>query len=72
MVGEASISLATACYGTGVNGNAGHDKNDVLYIGFPGSVSDTVHKHAKWAAKNFGDFESSIKNMGDTLVAKLS
>jgi hypothetical protein len=34
-VGEASIALATACYGISVNGNSGHDENDVLYIAFP-------------------------------------
>lgn len=73
MVGEASISLATACYGkNGIDGDHGHDKNDVLYIGFPGTVGDTVYKHATWAAKNFDDFESSIKAMGDDLVSKLS
>jgi hypothetical protein len=73
MVGEASISLATACFGKrGIDGDNGHDKNDVLYIGFPGSVADTVYKHANWAAKSFDDFESSIKAMGDDLISTLS
>ena len=72
MVGEASISLATACFGQGVNGNSGHDQDDVLYIAFPGSIADTVYKHANWAAKSFGDFEASIKTTGDKLVGKLS
>ena len=73
MVGEASISLATACFGTdGIDGDSDHDAEDVLYVGFPGSVADTVHKHANWAAKSFDDFESSIKATGDKLVGTLS
>ena len=72
LVGEASISLATECFGTGINGNSGHDQADVLYIAFPGSVADTVHKHAHWSAKNFTDFEDSITSTGDSLIAKLS
>lgn len=70
-MGEASISLATACYGTGINGNAGHDENDVLYIAFPGSVEDTVQQDAAWNAKSFDDFESSISSLGDKLVQGL-
>ncbi|CZT20497.1 related to chitosanase precursor [Ramularia collo-cygni] len=71
LVGEASISLATACYGKGINGGAGHDENDVLYIAFPGSVADTVHKHAKWNAKSFDDFETSIESTGDKLIQRI-
>lgn len=72
LVGEASISLATACFGTGITGNSGHDAADVLYIAFPGSVANTVHKHAHWSAKSFQDFEDSISSTGDSLVSKLS
>lgn len=72
MVGEASIALATACYGTSVNGNNGHDETDVLYIAFPGSIADTVHKKANWAAQNYNDFEASILDTGNTLIKKLS
>lgn len=34
LVGEASLSLATACFGDKVNGNSGHDETDVLYVAF--------------------------------------
>jgi hypothetical protein len=57
--------------GKSMNGDNGHSENDVLYIGFPGSVSDTVKQHANWGAKNFEDFESSIKDVGDKLAARL-
>lgn len=72
MVGEASISLATACNGTTITGDNGHDQDDVMYIAFPGSVSDTVHKHADWAAKDFDAFESCISATGDELIERLS
>ena len=71
LVGEASISLAKACYGDGMNGDSGHEDDDVLYIAFPGSIDDTVHKHAKWAAGSSDDFESSIEEVGDRLIARL-
>ena len=71
IVGEASIALATECFGTGITGNNGHDKNDVLYIGFPGSVTDTVNKKADWGAKTFKAFEASIAALGDRLIRKL-
>lgn len=70
MVGEASISLATACYGKSVNGNSGHDQNDVLYIAFPGS--DAVPgKSAKWNAKSYSEFEASISSLGDQLIQRI-
>ncbi|RPB15530.1 fungal chitosanase [Morchella conica CCBAS932] len=34
LVGEASLSLATACYGNRMNGNYGHAETDVLYLAF--------------------------------------
>ncbi|KAK3934971.1 family 75 glycoside hydrolase [Diplogelasinospora grovesii] len=71
MVGEASISLATACYGTSVNGNSGHDQNDVLYIAFTGSGAVPGADGANWAASNYASFESSIQSLGDSLVAKI-
>ncbi|KAK3724059.1 hypothetical protein LTR37_001181 [Vermiconidia calcicola] len=71
IVGEASIALATECFGTGITGNNGHDKNDVLYIGFLGSVAQTVNKKADWGAKTFEDFETSIAALGDRLIRKL-
>lgn len=71
LVGEASISLATLCYGESINGNNGHDQDDVLYIAFPGTIDDTVNKNADWSAKKFDDFENSISALGDKLVQKL-
>jgi hypothetical protein len=71
VVGEASISLATECFGTGITGDNGHDKTDVLYIAFPGSVAETVNKDAKWGAKGFDAFEKSIEKLGNTLIKKL-
>lgn len=71
LIGETSLSLATECFGKRMNGDNGHSPNDVLYIGFPGSVANTVKQHANWGAKNFDDFESSIRSVGDKLVKKL-
>ncbi|KAG9241046.1 glycoside hydrolase family 75 protein [Calycina marina] len=42
VVGEASISMATLCFGEKINGNSGHDENDVLVIRFAGSKEETV------------------------------
>lgn len=71
MVGEASISLATACFGRGVNGNAGHDGNDVLYIAFPGRDAVPGARGAKWNAQNYNDFENSITALGDRLIQRI-
>jgi hypothetical protein len=54
-----------------MDGDSGHEGDDVLYIAFPGSVEDTVHKHTNWAAGSLDDFESSIEGVGDKLVARL-
>ena len=70
-MGEASISLATKCYGKSINGNNGHSGTDVLYIAFPGSIADTVKKRADWAAQNLDDFEATILDTGNELIAKL-
>ena len=71
LVGEASISLATACYGTSVNGNSGHDENDVLYIAFPGKDAVPGKNGAKWNAQNYAAFENSIQTLGNKLVARV-
>lgn len=71
MVGEASISLATACYGDGITGNDGHDDNDVLYIAFSGSDAVPGADGADWAAKNYADFETSIASLGDEMVQRI-
>lgn len=53
-----------------MNGNNGHGEDDVLYIAFTGG--DAVPgKKANWAAKNYNDFESSIKDMGDKLIQRI-
>ncbi|WYZ39770.1 hypothetical protein EsH8_IV_000111 [Colletotrichum jinshuiense] len=71
MVGEASISLATACYGNSITGNSGHDNNDVLYIAFTGSDAVPGASGAKWAATSYEDFESSINELGNKLVERI-
>ena len=71
MIGEASISLATACFGQEVNGNSGYDGNDVLYIAFPGSGAVPGKDGANWAASNYADFESSIQDLGNQLVQRI-
>ncbi|KAM3520156.1 hypothetical protein NHJ13051_007030 [Beauveria bassiana] len=71
MVGEASISLATACYGKSVNGNSGHDDNDVLFIAFPGSDAVPGKTGAKWHASSYSQFESSITSLGDKLIQRI-
>lgn len=70
-MGEASLSLATACYGHSVNGNNGHDGTDVLYVAFTGDEA-VPGKSANWKADNYNDFEASIQNLGDKLIKRLS
>ncbi|KAI9797817.1 MAG: hypothetical protein M1833_005320 [Piccolia ochrophora] len=70
LTGEASISLGDLCFPEEtLNGNKGHGKADVLYIGFPGAKPSS--KWA-WKAGNARDFEASIKAEGDRLIQKLS
>ncbi|GIK06117.1 hypothetical protein Aspvir_001760 [Aspergillus viridinutans] len=69
MVGEASLALATACYGPSIGGNSGHDEADVLYIAFAGK--EAVPASAKWDADSYEAFEGSITAQGDELVAQL-
>ena len=71
VVGEASISLATTCYGKSVNGNVGHDENDVLYVAFAEVDAVPGAKGAKWNAQSYGEFEQSIQALGDKLVGRL-
>ncbi|KAK4240514.1 glycoside hydrolase [Achaetomium macrosporum] len=58
MIGEASISMATACFGTSVNGNSGHDDTDVLYLAFPGAEAVPGADGADWGATSWQAFES--------------
>ena len=71
MVGEASLSLATACYGNKMSGNMGHDEDDVLYIAFKGKEAVPGANGAKWNAGSFDEFHSSIQGLGHRLVAKI-
>lgn len=71
MVGETSLSLATACFGKEMNGNNGYDGNDILYIAFPGSDAVPGAKGALWNAKNYTAFEASIRTQGDALIARI-
>jgi hypothetical protein len=54
-----------------MNGASGHEEDDILYIAFPGSVDDTVHKHANWAAGSLDDFEGSIEEVDGRSVQQL-
>lgn len=70
MVGEASYSLAKTCFGGGINGNAGHDEADVLYIAFTGGGA-APGKQLDWQAKDSAAFQASLAEFGQKLVAKL-
>ncbi|TDZ73428.1 Endo-chitosanase [Colletotrichum trifolii] len=71
MVGEASLSLATACYGNSVNGNSGHDDNDVLYIAFTGSEAVPGARGANWNASTAEEFQASITDLGNRLLGRV-
>ncbi|AEO60909.1 glycoside hydrolase family 75 protein [Thermothelomyces thermophilus ATCC 42464] len=71
MVGEASISLATACFGTSMTGNNGHDETDVLYIAFPGDDAVPGADGANWGADSWQAFESSIEGLGNKLIQRI-
>ncbi|KAL6907257.1 fungal chitosanase of glycosyl hydrolase group 75 domain-containing protein [Trichoderma evansii] len=71
VVGEASIALATACFGDSVNGDSGHDADDVLYIAFTGPSAVPGAGGAQWNAQDYNDFENSISALGDSLVARI-
>ena len=67
LVGEASLALATACFGQSMTAHNGHDASDVLYLAFSGRHA--VPRRANWGARNYADFEASISALGDSLVA---
>lgn len=71
MIGESSISLATACFGKSITGNNGHEETDVLYIAFTGTKAVPGANGAKWNAASYADFEASIQALGDSLVSGL-
>jgi len=71
LVGEASISLATACYRKqAINSNQGHDVDDVLYITFPGADAVPGRSGAKWDAESYSEFEQSLERLGDKLIER--
>ena len=70
LVGEASLALATACFGQDMTGGNGHDPADVLYIAFTGDAA-VPGSSADWKASTFEEFESSIAALGDSLVSSL-
>jgi hypothetical protein len=55
-----------------MNGNNGHDEDDVLYIAFPGSDAVPGEDGADWKAKTFKDFEASLSSVGDELVKRIN
>ncbi|KAG6173538.1 hypothetical protein E4U50_007051 [Claviceps purpurea] len=71
MVGEASISLATACYGKSTGGDIGYDGNDVLYLAFQGKDAVPGARGANWTAQSYEAFAASISSLGDELVGRI-
>ncbi|KAI1631641.1 fungal chitosanase of glycosyl hydrolase group 75-domain-containing protein [Biscogniauxia mediterranea] len=72
LVGEASLALATACYGDAMSAGHGHPGTDVLYIGFNGTEAVPGRDGAKWDAKSYGEFEASIEGLGDKLIERIT
>ena len=70
------MSLATACYGTGINAGDGdgssHNPNDVLYIAFTGDDAIPGVDGADWTASNFEEFHASIVDQGNKLIQRLT
>lgn len=54
-----------------MNGNAGHDQSDVLYIAFPGKDAVPGAQGAKWAAGSYDEFEGSISALGNRLLKRI-
>lgn len=71
MVGETSLSLATACEGDSMNGDNGYDGTDVLYVAFLGKDAVPGPEGADWTASDFQGFEKSISGLGDRLVQRV-
>ncbi|SMR63344.1 unnamed protein product [Zymoseptoria tritici ST99CH_1A5] len=70
--GEASLALANLCFpNDSLSGDNGHGEYDVMYIGFKGTHA-VPGDSANWKAGSAKDFQSSIKDLGDSLVAQLS
>lgn len=62
--------MADICFpNDNLSGDNGHDDNDVLYIGF--TTQDAFPQGADWNADSTQEFQDSIKDLGDKLVATL-
>lgn len=71
-MGEASISLADLCFpGENLGGSRGRAKFDVMYIAFKGDRAVPGKDGAKWEARSAEEFEESIRELEDSLVAGL-
>jgi chitosanase len=70
LIGESSLAVGTACFGDSMTGNNGHEETDVLFIAFTGDHA-VPGSSADWKASSYEDFEASIKDLGDQLVASL-
>ncbi|KAI5918102.1 glycoside hydrolase family 75 protein [Camillea tinctor] len=68
-IGEASLSLAQACYGN-VRPGKPHTDTDVLYIAFNGTEAVPGANGAKWDAESYDEFADSIDELGDKLVSR--
>lgn len=71
MVGEASISLATLCFGDSMTGDNGHGDLDVLYIAFTGTDAVPGADEADWKATSPDDFEASLETLGGKLLKRI-
>jgi hypothetical protein len=72
MVGEASLAIATLCFGkNAVNGDKGHSDLDVLYIAFPGSDAVPGAKGANWKASTAKAFQDSLTAQGNKLIQRI-
>ncbi|KAI2777170.1 glycoside hydrolase family 75 protein [Daldinia loculata] len=69
-VGEASISVATLCFGHDLDGVVGFDEEEILYIGFTGAEA-VPGTSANWRAADENEFQSSIRRLGDTLIQRV-
>lgn len=70
LIGEASLALATECFGTEMDADNGYSGEDVLYIAFAGDEA-VPGDSAAWDAETYEEFEESIAELGDKLIAQL-
>ncbi|KAL1961217.1 hypothetical protein VTO42DRAFT_3163 [Malbranchea cinnamomea] len=73
LTGEASISLAKMCFpDEHVTGDSGHTDHDVLYVAFRGKDAVPGADGAQWRVDDAEEFESSLANVGNRLVSRIS